>query len=113
MSSSSVKVLSLVRMVTFGTTMLFSFIVLALSADYVSLVPVSTYNHFAALALFTALTTLLTVTPMLVIDMFRQGSFLSYIVVEIAWLCKFLCLAKFCMLTGISYSLGFLVVMRI
>jgi hypothetical protein len=85
MSSSSVKVLSLVRMVTFGetsysalhfltgfcseafstgTTMLFSFIVLALSADYVSLVPVSTYNHFAALALFTALTTLLTVTPM-------------------------------------------------
>ncbi|KAF8485100.1 hypothetical protein DFH94DRAFT_679586 [Russula ochroleuca] len=86
MSSSSVKVLSLVRMVTFGTTMLFSFIVLALSADYVSLVPVSTYNHFAALALFTALTTLLTVTPMLVIDMFRQGSFLSYIVVEIAWL---------------------------
>jgi len=86
MSSGYVKVLSLVRMVTFATVMLFSLIVLALSADYISLLPVSTYSRFAALAIFTALTTLSTVTPMLVIDMLRQGSFLSYIVVEIAWL---------------------------
>ncbi|KAH9999511.1 hypothetical protein BJV77DRAFT_597207 [Russula vinacea] len=90
MSSSSVKTLSLVRTVTFATTLLFSLIVLALSGDFVSLIPASQYNTFAALALFTALITLLTVTPMLVIDLYRQGSFFSYIVVEIAWL-SFLC----------------------
>jgi len=81
-----VKILSLVRMITFATTLLFALIVLALSADYVSLVPVSTFNRFAALGLFTALITLLTVTPMLVVDMLRQGSFFSLIVVEIGWL---------------------------
>ena len=46
-----------------------------------------------------------------VIDMLRQGSIFSYIVVEISWLCKFLCFTRsFCMLTVISYPLGPLVV---
>jgi hypothetical protein len=49
----------------------------------------------------------------LVVDLLRQGSIFSYIVVEIVWLCKFLCLIESYMLTVISYPLGFLVVNRI
>jgi hypothetical protein len=49
----------------------------------------------------------------LVVDILRQGSFLSWIVVEIVWLCKSLYLMESYMLTVISYPLGFLVVNRI
>ena len=48
-----------------------------------------------------------------VVDIRRQGSFFSYIVVEIVWLCKFLCLIEYCMLTVISYPFGSLVVNRV
>jgi hypothetical protein len=49
----------------------------------------------------------------LVVDLLRQGSIFSYIVTEIAWLCKFLCLVESNMLTVISSPLGSLVVKRI
>jgi len=49
----------------------------------------------------------------LFVDFFRQGSIFSYIVVEVVWLCKFLCLIESYMLTVISYPLGSLVVKRI
>jgi len=78
--------LSTARVVTFGTTLLFSFIVMCLSASLISLTEPVFYYKFSALALSTSLLTLLTVFVMFVIDMLRQGSFFSYIVVEIAWL---------------------------
>lgn len=49
----------------------------------------------------------------LVVDILRQGSFFSYIVVEIVWLCKFVSLIESYMLTMISYPLDSLVVKRI
>jgi len=84
--SSSSNYLATVRVVTFATTIAFSVIVMCLSADLISLTEPVTYFPFAALALSTSLFTILTVIPMYVIDMFRQGSLFSYIVVEIGWL---------------------------
>jgi len=82
----SSRFLSTARAVTFGTTLLFSLIVMSLSASLISLTEPVFYYKFSALALSTSLLTLFTVTPMFVIDMLRQGSFFSFIVVEIAWL---------------------------
>jgi hypothetical protein len=42
--------------------------------------------------------------------MFRQGAMFSYIIFEIVWLCKFLCIVEVLSLTVSSDSLGFLVV---
>jgi len=78
--------LSTARVVTFATTLLFALIVMSLSANLISLTEPVFYYKFSALALSTSLLTLFTVTPMLVIDMLRQGSFFSFIVVEIVWL---------------------------
>lgn len=44
--------------------------------------------------------------------MFRQGAIFSYIIVEIGWLCKFLCIVKVLRLTVSSDPLGSLVVER-
>jgi len=67
-------------------TMLFSVIVMSLSADLISLTtPAFTYN-FSALALATSLLSMLTVAVMFVVDILRQGSIFSYVVVEIVWL---------------------------
>jgi hypothetical protein len=81
-----VSFLSTARLVTFATTILFSLIVISLSANLISLTEPLFYYKFSALALSTGLMTILTVTPMFVIDMMRQGSFFSYIIVEISWL---------------------------
>jgi len=85
MSSSSSNYMSTVRVVTFSTTILFSLIVLSLSADLISLTEPLFYYKFSALALSTSLLTMLTVPIMFVVDMLRQGSFFSFIVVEIVW----------------------------
>jgi len=86
MSSSSSKYLSTARVVTFSTTIFFSLIVMSLSANLISLTMPAFYFNFSALALATALLSLLTVAIMLVVDRLRQGSIFSYIVVEIVWL---------------------------
>ncbi|KAI0002932.1 hypothetical protein BJV74DRAFT_814276 [Russula compacta] len=78
--------LSTIRLVTFVTAIIFAVIVICLSADLISLTEPAYYFKFSAFALSTGLLTVLTITPMLVIDLFRQGSFFSYVVVEIAWL---------------------------
>ncbi|KAI0303077.1 hypothetical protein BC826DRAFT_1101220 [Russula brevipes] len=70
------------RLVTFATTILFSVIVMCLSADLVSMF---SSEQFSRLTLATSLLTILTVTPMLIIDKLRQGSILSYAGVEIVW----------------------------
>ncbi|KAF8503324.1 hypothetical protein F5888DRAFT_975674 [Russula emetica] len=82
----SSKYLSTARVVTFSTTIFFSLIVMSLSANLISLTMPAFYFNFSALALATALLSLLTVAIMLVVDRLRQGSIFSYIVVEIVWL---------------------------
>lgn len=77
--------LTTARLVTFSTTLLFSVIVICLSADLIS-ATAPLYYQFSGLALATGLLTVLTVTPMFVVDMFRQGSFFSWVLVEISWL---------------------------
>jgi len=75
------------RLVTFSTTLVFSLIVMSLSADFVSVVTVqNTYSRFSGFALATSLLTLLTVGPMFFVDWYRRGSFFSYIIVEVSWL---------------------------
>jgi len=74
------------RVVTFATVSLFAAIVLSLSADLISLTEPLFYYKFSAFALATSAITLLTVVPMFVIDILRQGAIFSYIVVEIVWL---------------------------
>jgi len=86
MSLSSSKYLSTARLVTFSTTILFSVIVMSLSADLISLTTPIFYYKFSALALATSLLTMFSVGVMLVVDLLRQGSVFSYIVVEIGWL---------------------------
>jgi len=78
--------LTYIRLGTFVTTLLFSLIVLCISADLVSLTSARSFFGFSALALATGLFTLITVGPMFFVDMYRQGSILSYIVVEIGCL---------------------------
>jgi len=84
MSLKSSKYLSIIRTVTFSTTILFSLIVMSLSADLISITSPG-YFKFSALALATALLSF-TLAVMLVVDILRQGSFFSWIVVEVVWL---------------------------
>jgi hypothetical protein len=86
MSSSSSKYLSTARLVTFSTTILFSLIVMSTSANLISLTTPVFYYKFSALALAIALLSMFTLAIMLVVDILRQGSVFSYIVVEIVWL---------------------------
>ncbi|KAI0046965.1 hypothetical protein FA95DRAFT_1291395 [Auriscalpium vulgare] len=80
--------LSLARLITFGTSLLFSIIVLGIAADVISTEEkyLDEYSNFAALAVATAVLTLATVGPMLIIDILRRGAFSSWIVVELGWL---------------------------
>ncbi|KAI0254222.1 hypothetical protein BJV78DRAFT_1371109 [Lactifluus subvellereus] len=92
------------RLVTFVTTILFSIIVIALSAALVAQIKP---RGFSAFALATGLLTVITIVPMygrpcdcapcitkrclfptyrFIIDMLQKGTFFSYIIVEIVWL---------------------------
>jgi len=85
MSFINSRILTLFRLVTFATTILFSVIVICLSADLISLTQPVFYYNFSAFSLATGLISILSLTPMYIIDNNRQGSFFSYIVVEIGW----------------------------
>ncbi|KAI9512711.1 hypothetical protein F5148DRAFT_973099, partial [Russula earlei] len=73
-------------------TVAFSFIVICVSADVVSLTNPVFYYNFSAFSLSTGLLTARYCQPnvrqnfLYVIGSFRQGSVLSYLVVEIGWL---------------------------
>jgi len=86
MSSSSSKYLSIFRMVVFSKTILCSVIVISLSANLISLTDLNLDLNLAPFALVTALLSKLTVVTMFVVDIRRQGSIFSYIVVEIVGL---------------------------
>jgi len=81
-------IFSIARLAVFGTTLLFALIVLGLSADILAFTEKSVggYFYFSALAVATALITLLTIAPMIIIDFIRRGAFTSLIVVEVVWL---------------------------
>jgi len=78
--------MSTVRLVTFLTTLAFSLIVGALSADLIAMTEPYFYYKFSALALAISLLTLLTVGPMFIVDLCLRGSFFSYIIIEVSWL---------------------------
>jgi len=78
--------LPLIRRVTFVTTLVFSLIVLSLSAALISLTGSEFYFAFSGLALATSLLTLLTVGPMFFVDLYRKGTYFSWIVVEVSCL---------------------------
>jgi len=59
---------------------------MSLSADLISLTSFAFTPVFAELSLATSLLSMLSVAIMLVVDLLRQGSIFSYIVVEIVWL---------------------------
>jgi len=82
----SSNLLTYIRFGTFATTLLFSLIVLCISADLVSLTNAQSIYGFSGLGLAIALITLITVGPMFLVDMYRQGSLFSYVIVEIGWL---------------------------
>ncbi|KAI0285092.1 hypothetical protein BGY98DRAFT_947091 [Russula aff. rugulosa BPL654] len=84
MSLRASKILSTTRMVVFSTTLLFSLIVMSICANLISITPVG-YYKFSGLALATSLFSY-TLAIMLVVDLLRQGSVFSYIIVEISWL---------------------------
>jgi len=85
MSFINLRTLTIFRLVTFATTILFSVIVICISADLISLTEPAFYYSFSAFSLATGLISVLSLTPMYVIDNNRSGSFFSYIVVEIGW----------------------------
>ncbi len=82
-----------------ATTLLFSLIVFSLSAALISVTGSAFYFTFSGIALATSLLTLLTVGPMcdqifwvvacrFFVDLYRKGSYFSWIVVEVSDLCK-------------------------
>ncbi|KAF8654295.1 hypothetical protein AX16_003554 [Volvariella volvacea WC 439] len=79
---------STVRLVVMGTAVVFSVIVLGLSAHVLATTNkyLGGYFTFSAMSLATALLTLLTVPVMIYIDMIRKGAFTSMIIVELGWL---------------------------
>jgi len=76
------------RVITLTTVVVFSVIVLACAADWISSTEsnLGGYFKYAALAVATALLTILTVPAMLAIDRLRRGAFTSLIVAELSWL---------------------------
>ncbi|KAI0316129.1 hypothetical protein OF83DRAFT_288268 [Amylostereum chailletii] len=86
--TKSLSKLSLVRLVVLGTTLLFSLIVLGVSADLLNTTVSEldgSYFVFSALAVAVAVITIVSVVPMIVIDFLRQGAFTSLVWVEVAW----------------------------
>ncbi|EIN10222.1 hypothetical protein PUNSTDRAFT_119274 [Punctularia strigosozonata HHB-11173 SS5] len=80
--------LPLFRLVTLGASAVFAIIVLGLCAHIlnVTLSFTGLYFVFAALGVATALLTVITVVPMLIIEVLRKGAFTSFVVVEAVWL---------------------------
>ncbi|THH14874.1 hypothetical protein EW146_g5524 [Bondarzewia mesenterica] len=70
-----------------SSTVVFATIVLGLAADLISSTEefYGSYYIFSALAVATAVLTMITLIPMLIIDAFRGGAFTSLVVVEVSW----------------------------
>ncbi|KAG0707551.1 hypothetical protein DFH29DRAFT_844631 [Suillus ampliporus] len=78
---------SMIRLILFSISIVFSLIVLGLDAYFLSVtVPLQFYFTFSALGVATAVLTILTVPIMLIVDLIRHGAVTSMIVVELVWL---------------------------
>jgi len=76
-------IIHLVRLVAFAVVLLFSIIVLGLSANVDA-----TYNidiTFASLALAVAVITMVTMVPLIAVEFTRKGAFTSRVFVELIW----------------------------
>ncbi|KAK0490533.1 hypothetical protein IW261DRAFT_1546945 [Armillaria novae-zelandiae] len=82
------SVLTILRLGALVATLVFSIIVLGLSAHitYLTTTYYGAYFTFAAMSIATACLTLLTLPVMIAIDMTRKGAFTSMVVVELSWL---------------------------
>ncbi|KAG0695318.1 hypothetical protein DFH29DRAFT_1072526 [Suillus ampliporus] len=81
------SVFSVIHLIIFSLSIVFSLIVLGLNAYFLSvMVPHQFYFIFSALGIATAVLTILTVLIMLIVDLIRHGAFTSMIVIELVWL---------------------------
>ncbi|EKM59430.1 uncharacterized protein PHACADRAFT_249914 [Phanerochaete carnosa HHB-10118-sp] len=80
--------IGLTRLGVFCAVPVFAIIVLGLGADWIAVTEDEEggYFDYAALAVATAVLTLVTMPAMLIIDFLRRGAFTSMILVEIVWL---------------------------
>ncbi|SJL01476.1 uncharacterized protein ARMOST_04798 [Armillaria ostoyae] len=80
--------LPILRLTALVATLVFSIIVLGLSAHitYLTSTYYGAYFTFAAMSIATACLTLLTLPVMIAIDITRKGAFTSMVVVELSWL---------------------------
>ncbi|KAK0242260.1 hypothetical protein EDD85DRAFT_810606 [Armillaria nabsnona] len=78
----------ILRLTAFVATLVFSIIVLGVSAHitYLTTTYYGVYYTFAAMSIATASLTLLTLPVMIAIDFTRKGAFTSMVVVELSWL---------------------------
>jgi len=91
--------LAIQRLATLGSICLFSLIVIGASSNYIAIeltqvlsidgvqvLPVQTPDALALLNVAVAAITILTVPPMIVVDILRRGAFTSMVLVELSWL---------------------------
>ncbi|KAF9028333.1 hypothetical protein BDZ89DRAFT_1133654 [Hymenopellis radicata] len=83
-----VKILPLFRLIALSAVTLFSVIILGLSGHliYFTTTSFNVYFTYSAMAIATAVLTIMTAPVMLVIDMLRKGAFTSMVMVEMGWL---------------------------
>ncbi|KAL0064743.1 hypothetical protein AAF712_008289 [Marasmius tenuissimus] len=82
------KVLPVLRLVTFGTTLVFATVLLGLNAHltYWTEKYIGGYFRFAALSIASACLTLITLPIMIAVDMTRNAAVSSMIAFELVWL---------------------------
>jgi hypothetical protein len=81
------NILTIIRIKVLVLTLLFSIVVLGLAADITSRTQDfdGSYFQFAALAIATAVLTLVSLPVFLIVDFVRTGAFTSMVVVELVW----------------------------
>ncbi|KAK0206067.1 hypothetical protein DFS33DRAFT_1312058 [Desarmillaria ectypa] len=86
------SLIAILRLTALVVTLVFSVIILGLSAHitYLTTTFYGAYFTFAAMSIATATLTILTLPVMIAIDVTRKGAFTSMVVVELSWL-GFLC----------------------
>ncbi|KAK0467847.1 uncharacterized protein EV420DRAFT_1501589 [Desarmillaria tabescens] len=82
------SVITILRLTALVATLVFSVIILGLSAHitYLTTTVYGAYFTFAAMSIATACLTILTLPVMIAIDITRKGAFTSMVVVELSWL---------------------------
>jgi hypothetical protein len=100
--------LSIIRIVALCLTLAFAVIVLGLAAHVTNVTEefFGLYYQFAALAIATAVLTLVSLPVFLIVDAVRTGAITSMVVVELAWFCMHLNMSNNLFLMLFSGSLG-------